>query len=94
MKHKQIQKKDLIIGKHYVGRGRTGNIGLWTGDLFLVIAEKLGEYVIKKETYYTENSGSFQPFLLIDEGENINPIGNRPWDKHYSKCIEFKFDEH
>jgi hypothetical protein len=64
----QIPITDLIIEKWYVGRGRNGNVGFWDGNRFLVIGEKLGEYVIKSEPYYTEETGCFQPFAIVDEG--------------------------
>jgi hypothetical protein len=86
---KQITQRKLIKGRHYVGRGRNGNIGLWNGECFLVMGWKFNEYVIKMEPYYTEKSGCFQPFLEIDEGEMLEPFGTVGWDAHYGKRIEF-----
>ena len=87
---KQIPQDRLIKGKHYVGRGRNGNIGLWNGESFLVIGQKFSEYVIKMEPYYTEESGCFQPFLEIDEGKMVEPNGKTGWDAHYGKKMEFE----
>lgn len=86
----QIPISELIIGKTYIGRGRNGNIGLWNGQCFLVIGNKFGEYVIKHEPYYSDETGCFQPFLLIDEGKNVQPLGKIGWDSHYSNEIEFR----
>ena len=79
----------MIIGKWYVGRGRNGNVGLWNGTYFLVIAEKFDEYVIKHEPYYTDDYGCFQPFAVIDEGTMVEPFGKTIWDKHYGRRLEF-----
>lgn len=71
---KQIPINELEINTWYVGRGRRGNVGLWTGRCFLVIANKSGSndsqdnFVIKKEPYFTEEMGCFQPFKSVSEG--------------------------
>jgi len=83
----QIQRELLIIGRWYIGRGRNSNIGQWNGKSFTVLAECMvytgsvatvteSRPCIKHEPYFTENEGCFQPFLLIDEGEIIDPIDN------------------
>ena len=66
----QIPRCQLEIGRWYVGRGRNANVAQWDGKHFLTIAEKCGSMVVKKEGYYEAEYGCFQPFLLIDEGEN------------------------
>lgn len=81
----QIPISELQIGKWYVGRGRNGNVGLWNGVYFLVIAEKNNEYVIKHEPYYSDVSGCFQPFVLVDEGVMVESFGKIGWDKHYGR---------
>ncbi|WP_298236630.1 hypothetical protein [uncultured Azohydromonas sp.] len=86
----QIAQDLLVAGKWYVGRGRNGNVGLWDGECFLVIGEKLGEHVIKREPYYMENQGCFQPFLQIDEGCMSEPFGKAGWDAHYGRTMEFQ----
>jgi hypothetical protein len=89
---KQIPLEKLVKGRHYVGRGRNGNIGKWDGERFLVISYKFNEHVVKLEPYYTEESGCFQPFLEIDEGKMMEPFGKDGWDAHYGKRIEFGKD--
>lgn len=85
----QIPLKDLIRGKWYVGRGRNGNVGKWDGHCFLVAAEKLDDYVVKEEPYFTADWGCFQPFAMIDEGTTAEPFGTTIWDKHYGHRVEF-----
>jgi hypothetical protein len=85
----QIPEKDLIKGKWYVGRGRNSNVGYWDGGGFLVICEKFDDYVIKCEPYYTDKSGCFQPFALVDEGSMVEPFGALHWDRHYGRRMEF-----
>ncbi len=85
----QIPIDQLITDKWYVGRGRNSNIGLWNGSRFLVICEKFDDYVVKKEPYYREEDGCFQPFLMIDEGEMVESFGKTGWDKHYGRRLEF-----
>jgi hypothetical protein len=85
----QIPFANLIKWKWYVGRGRNGNVGLWDGLCFLVIAEKFDDYVIKHEPYYTDDSGCFQPFAMVDEGRMMESFGHAGWDKHYGRRVEF-----
>lgn len=86
----QMPQNELIVGRWYVGRGRNANVGLWNGSVFLTIAEKFGEDVIKSEPYYTDKTGTFQPFALIDEGEVVESIGRQTiWDRHYARQMEF-----
>src|SRR5439155_13728490 len=86
----QIPIEDLVIGKWYVGRGRNGNVGLWEGNRFLVIAQKFDEWTIKFEPYFTDETGCFQPFAMIDEGVMVEPFGQvLIWDKHYGRRMEF-----
>ncbi|HEV3080317.1 MAG TPA: hypothetical protein VGY66_11080 [Gemmataceae bacterium] len=85
----QIPITDLIVGRWYIGRGRNGNVGVWDGYRFLVVAEKFEDYVVKLEPYYTEDSGCFQPFAAVDEGIMVEPFGKVGWDKHYGRRLEF-----
>src|SRR5438270_12881444 len=85
----QIPITEIIKGKGYVGRGRRGNVGLWDGVRFLTIAEKFNEEVIKREPYYTEETGTFQPFAPVDEGVMMEPFGSVGWDAHYGRRMEF-----
>jgi hypothetical protein len=59
------------------------DLGSW------VICEKFDDYVVKKEPYYREEDGCFQPFLMIDEGEMVESFGRIGWDKHYGRRMEF-----
>jgi hypothetical protein len=73
----------------HVGRGRNGNVGLWNGQYFFVIAESSDDYVAKQEPYYGDDSGCFQPFLRADEGRMVDPFGKAGWDAHYGCRMEF-----
>jgi len=86
----QIPLDRFVTGRWYVGRGRNGNVGLWDGEHFLVIGWKLEEYRIKREPYYTAESGCFQPFLEVDEGRMIEPFGKVGWDAHYGSKMAFR----
>ena len=88
MKLTIIPKDQLIPLRWYVGRGRTSNVALWDGEIFLTIADKGGQMVVKGEPYYEAESGCFQPFLLVDEGKMIEPFGKSAWDAHYGKTLE------
>jgi hypothetical protein len=79
----------LEHGFWYVGRGRNGNVGLWDGEHFLVIGSKFDTFVIKCESYYTQESGTFQPFMKIDEGTMLEPFGATGWDNHYGLLMAF-----
>ncbi len=85
----QIPRDQLMVGRTYVGRGRNGNVGLWDGDVFLVLGEKFGQPVVKQEPYFEEEEGCFQPFMMVDEGRVIEPIGRIGWDAHYAKTMTF-----
>src|SRR3954463_11469490 len=85
----QIPIEELIPLRWYVGRGRNSNVGRWDGKHFLTITGKLGEDVVKLEPYYADQSGCFQPFALIDEGEVVEPFGRVGWDAHYGRRLEF-----
>ncbi len=92
MDRTQIPQDRLVVGLWYVGRGRNGNVGLWNGEDFLVIAQEFDEWVIKREPYYRDEppTGCFQPFLKIDEGQNVAPVSKSPgWDQHYSRKLRF-----
>ena len=77
--YKQMDLSQLVIGQWYVGKGRNGDVGLWDGEHFLVIGKsgiKVGpgrqdwdfEWKIKREPFFTAESGCFQPFRLVDLG--------------------------
>lgn len=94
----QIPLSALSAGSWYIGRGRNGNVGLWDGTDFLVIATvgiKTGPgprdwttgYGIKREPYYEENEGCFQPFCRIDEGEMVEPFEAVGWGAHYGRSL-------
>ena len=85
----QIPRERLIVGRHYVGRGRNGNVGLWDGESFLVISEKFGQRVIKLEGYYGPEGGCFQPFREVDEGRVVEALGVGGWAAHYARSIDF-----
>ena len=96
----QIPIDELEIGCWYIGRGRNSNIGQWNGEMFAVIAQcdhpvswKPRKYVteprLKFEFYYTEDEGTFQPFIKIDEGELLEPFGSIGWDAHYGSKMQF-----
>ena len=58
------------------------------GENFLTVGYE-GDYpAVKTEPYYEEGSGCFQPFLLVDEGQMIEPFGKSGWDAHYGKTLE------
>lgn len=80
----QISRDDLIDGGFYIGRGRNGNVGRWfaEGGFFMVPSLKFGRPVIKAEGYFEEEEGCFQPFLLVDEGEVIEPL-----ERRYAKTL-------
>jgi len=85
-----IPFEKLTSGCWYVGRGRNANVGLWDGETFLVIGFNFGEPVIKYEFLYTSESGTFQPFMKIDEGKMIEPFGKDGWDAHYGSLMIFE----
>ncbi len=87
-----IPLEDLKVDTWYVGRGRNGNVGLWSGRFFLVIGEKFEQSVIKQEPYYTDESGCFQPFLVINEGRMVEPFGSVGWEAHYGRKIVFEIN--
>jgi hypothetical protein len=91
----QIPLNDLEDGRWYVGRGRNGNVGMWNGKYFLVIGKHYSpvswtprkwvcQPTVMHETYFTEQDGCFQPFLLIDEG-----VVKARFDTHYAKALTF-----
>ena len=73
--YRQIPLDDLETGRWYVGRGRNGNVALWDGHRFLIPAEKIDRLVVKREPYWEEEGGCFQPFRRIDEGFVVQPVG-------------------
>jgi hypothetical protein len=85
----QIPLDCLIEGRWYVGRGRHNNVGLWDGKLFLVIGWKIDSWRIKQEPYYTDESGCFQPFLVIDEGQVLEPMSETDRYLRYARRMEF-----
>ena len=89
---RQIPKNNLIKDRWYLGRGRNSNVGYWDGKNFLVIGLKFNEPVMKQEGYYEKDFGCFQPFMLIQEGEMIEPFGKVGWDKNYGKTLLVRLD--
>ena len=98
---KQISLKDLVVGCWYVGRGRRANVGLWNGDCFSVISDCMvwtgsvktvteSEECIKHEYYYTDDEGSFQPFLKVDEGKTVHIIEENGFGGGYGKKVRFE----
>lgn len=85
----QIPLADLIPGRWYLGRGRNANVAFWTGRVFVTIGLKRGiGWDVKLESFFTENDGCFQPFLLLDEGR-VDPLGRNGWNKHYGRSLIF-----
>ena len=86
----QIPRAALEIGRWYIGRGRNGNIGLWDGEDFLVLA-KVGQktgpgprdwvktWGVKREPYLEPDGGCFQPFKVVDMGAVSVPMGERDY---------------
>ncbi len=85
----QIARERLVVGRHYVGRGRNGNVGLWDGESFLVVGQKGQFRVVKLEGYYGLEDGCFQPFREIDEGRVAESLGSVGWEAHYARVLEF-----
>jgi len=69
IKLRQISKEKLVDKRYYLGKGRNGNVGLWSKkiDCFLIPSWKFDFTVVKYEGYYSQYTGCFQPFILIDE---------------------------
>ena len=98
----QIPKQRLIEGRWYAGRGRNANVALWgrTGKgpdselTFLTVGFTHHNPVVKNEDYWMNTDGSFQPFLLIDEGTvTRQAVETKPgWDKHYAVEMTFLAD--
>ena len=83
-----LRKDQLVPERWYSGRGRNSNVARWDGENFLTIGYE-GDYpTVKTEPYYKEDSGCFQPFLLVDEGQMIEPFRRFGWDAHYGKTLE------
>ncbi|MCL1095857.1 hypothetical protein [Shewanella kaireitica] len=99
--NRQIQQSELKKGCYYLGRGRNGNIGLWDGEVFAVLhletirktnssGQVIGSYTqphIKKEPYYTDESGCFQPFSEIFEGRLI-PFTDKGAGSFYGQYLD------
>ena len=86
----QLRRDELKAGRWYVGQGRNGNIGLWDGELFLVLAQigmKIGlgprdwdtRWGVKMEPYFEQDGGCFQPFKVVDMGSVSIPLGERDY---------------
>lgn len=86
----QLRRDELVPGRWYVGRGRNGNMGLWDGELFLVLARigaKVGpgphdwetRWGVKMEPYFEPGTGCFQPFKAVDMGSVSLPLGERDY---------------
>lgn len=86
----QLRRDELTAGHWYVGQGRNGNMGLWNGDEFLVLAKvgvKVGpgprdweiRWGVKIEPYFEHGSGCFQPFKVVDMGAVSIPLSERDY---------------
>jgi hypothetical protein len=84
--YEQIPLEHLEPGVWYVGRGRNNDVALWTGTYFLTIGSEMGRASMKRELYWQvtpdvsfasnveENLGTFQPFLALDTGDELNTL--------------------
>lgn len=81
----------LKPSRWYIGRGRNSNVALWDGEFFITVGTSFGRFEVKYESYYTDDGGTFQPFLCIDEGVVLEPFGSDGWDRHYGKLLGIKF---
>jgi hypothetical protein len=75
-----VPLEKLVKGRLYVGRGRNANVGLWEGSVFLVIGNLFDDFVVKREPYFTPESGCFSPFGAIAESQVVEPLGPVGWD--------------
>jgi hypothetical protein len=83
-----LPKSKLTARRWYSGRGVTSNLARWDDGYFLLIGEESGQRFVKRQPYYEEESGFFQPFLLIDEGRMVEPFGKHGWEAHYGSVLE------
>ena len=83
-----LPKSQLISWRWYLGRGVTSNLARWDDGYFLSVDEESDQRFVKREAYYEEESGCFQPFLLIDEGRMVEPFGKHGWEAHYGSALE------
>lgn len=90
MVYQQIPIEDLEDGAYYIGRGRRGNVGLWSArrKCFLLIGGSFGQLVVKHEGYFSRSpkSGSFQPFKKIETGTITNRFPDERGD--YGPSLE------
>lgn len=97
----QLAPAALEVNRWYVGRGRDGNVALWDGEHFLVIARQRvmsptvpptwqSVWGVRAEACFPGAAEGFQPFAVIDEGEVSQP----PEDfgaavRGYARCLRF-----
>ncbi len=62
-----ISADQMMIGAVYKGEGRNFNVGKWTGDGFLGLRFKFGQYIEDIEMHYEvcTRYGTFMPFEVI-----------------------------
>ena len=63
-----IAKKDLIVGKQYVGRCRNARVALWDGKVFWYLRTKFGDVFAEKINHPEDDNGYdlFIPETLIN----------------------------
>lgn len=83
----QIPIEQLLTYRYYLGRGRNGNVGRWDGSVFLVVGSSHNEWVVKREFYFTREEGSFQPFVLLDEGEVLGRYQEGKYAEPYGEQL-------
>lgn len=97
----QLALEALEVSRWYVGRGKDGNVALWDGENFLVLAQQRvriptspptwqSVWGVCEEPYFAGATGCFQPFAAIDEGVVSQP----PEDfgdavRGYARCLRF-----
>lgn len=64
-----IPKKDLVIGKKYLGSCRNSDYGIWNGISFTYKRYKFGTYYIDEINHFEDDDGYdlFVPIKLADE---------------------------
>lgn len=63
-----IPKKDLIIGKKYLGSCRNSDYGVWNGLTFTYKRCKFGTYYTDEINHFEDDDGHdlFIPLMLLD----------------------------
>lgn len=79
-------KKEQLQKGWYKGKGRNSDIAYWTGETFLTIGEKFGEYIIKDEGLY-QDGWCFKPMEKLFT-VNITKDDMKIYDKIAHVSIE------